>query len=85
MNQEDKIIKFSSYCLCFVGTVCAVDTFLFQIFNLGSYSRELSLGYCIGFIIASTKYPEIIKKKYVVIPLYLMIVQLFYSLIITYL
>ena len=83
--DKDKVIKFTSYCLCIVGVACVIDTFLVQFFNIGSYSKELSLGYCIGFIILTTKYPEIIKKKYVIIPLYLMVVQLFYSLIINFL
>ena len=83
--DKDKVIKFTSYCLCVVGIVCVIDTFLVQFFSIGSYSKELSLGYCIGFIILATKYPEIIKKKYVIIPLYLMVTQLFYSLIRTYL
>ena len=83
--DKERIIKIASYTLCILGIVSVLNTFLVQFFNITSYSKELSLGYCIGFIITSAKYPEIIKKKYVVIPLYLMIIQLFYSLITTYL
>ena len=52
--DKDKIIKFTSYCLCVVGIICVIDTFLVQFFSIGSYSKELSLGYCIAFIITTT-------------------------------
>ena len=78
--DNDKIEKIGSAILCIVGIVSVVDTFLYQFLNIGEEHKNLSLGYCLAFILLSAKFPEILKKKYVVIPLYLMILQTFYSL-----
>ena len=73
MPKEEKII---SLILSLVGIVLVVDVF----FNFGTKQNYLTVGYCIAFIFFSIKSPKIIKKKYVIIPLYLMIFQTIYSL-----
>ena len=81
MNKNEKI---SSIILCITGVVIVVDTVLEQFFNIGTKQNNLVIGYCIGFMILSVKFPIIIKNKYVIIPIYLMILQMLYSLINTF-
>ena len=78
--DNNKIEKIGSVILCVIGIVSVVDTFLYQFFNIGEQQKSFSLLYCIAFILLSSKFPLILKKKYIVIPLYLMILQMFYSL-----
>ena len=78
--MNDKIEKIASVALCIVGIVSVVDTFLYQFLNIGEQQKGLSLGYCIAFILVSSKFPLILKKKYITIPLYLMVAQMLYSL-----
>ena len=78
--QKEKVII--SIILCITGMILIIDTILAQFFDRGTYANNLAIIYCITFIIASLKYKNIISKKYVIIPLYLMIIQTFYSLII---
>tara|TARA_B100001094_G_scaffold231487_1_gene226311 strand:+ start:1139 stop:1390 length:252 start_codon:yes stop_codon:yes gene_type:complete len=61
-----------------LGIVIAVDTFLAWC-NIGSEQNNLTLGYCIGFIIASTQYPAILKNKYVMIPFCILVGQMLFS------
>jgi hypothetical protein len=81
MNKQrmELIISIS---LCIIGIILIVDTILAQFFNRGAYANNLAIIYCSVFIIASMQYENIIYKKHVMIPLYLMIIQTFYSLII---
>ena len=72
--------KIASILLCIVGSVIVLDTFLTQFFSIGTEQKSLRLGYCIAFILLTIKFPPIVKKKYVIIPLYLMMTQMFYSL-----
>ena len=78
--DNNKIERIGSAVLCVVGIVSVVDTFLYQFLAIGEEQKNLSLGYCVAFILMSAKFPGILKKKYVVIPLYAMILQTFYSL-----
>ena len=78
--DNNKIEKIGSAILCIVGIVSVVDTFLYQFLSIGEAQKNLSLGYCVAFILLSVKFPAILKKKHVIIPLYLMILQTFYSL-----
>ena len=79
-----KIEKLSSLILTILGIVVVIDAILEQFFSIGTKQDTLVLGYCIGFVLLSTKFPNILKRKYVIIPMYIMIVQMIYSLIITY-
>ena len=77
--------KISSIILTILGIVIVIDTILEQFFNIGTKQNSLVLGYCIAFVLLSIKFPNILKKKAVIFPMYIMIVQMVYSLIITYL
>jgi len=82
--QMEKIEKIFSVILSIVGIVLVVDVFLEQFFSIGTKQNSLTLIYCISFIILTTKFKSIFKNKFVMIPLYLMIVQTIYSLGIKY-
>ena len=77
-----KAEQIASIILCIISIVLIIDTILLQFFNHGSYQKNLALGYCISFVILSIKYKNILSKKYVVVPLYIMVLQTIYSLII---
>ena len=79
-----KTEKISAIILTLLGVVVVIDAMLEQFFNIGIRQDALVLGYCIAFIFLSIKFPNLLKKKYVIIPLYIMVIQTFYSLIITY-
>ena len=81
----DRIEKLSSVVLCLLGIVLVVDAILEQFFNIGIRQNSLTIGYCIAIVLLSIKYQNILKRKYVTIPLYIMIVQTIYSLTLTYL
>ena len=76
--------KLTSLILSILGTVIIVDTFLVQTFNIGTKQESLTIGYCIAFVLFSIKFPKITKKKTVLIPLYILIAQMLYSFIKTY-
>ena len=76
MNKE----KITIIIFAILGTVIVIDTFLFWA-NIGTEQPNLALGYCIGFIFASSQYPTITKNKYVMIPFYILVGQLIYSLL----
>ena len=77
--------KFSSITLSISGIVLVVDAILEQVFNIGIRQNSLTIGYCIAFVLLSIKFQNILKRKYVTIPLYIMIAQTIYSLTLTYL
>ncbi len=77
MKRTEKI---SSIILLIVGVIIVVDTILAQFFMIGNKQNSLTLVYCIAFVLLCTQFPNILKKKYVVIPMYIMIIQMFYSL-----
>ena len=74
--------QLASVLLCIIGIILIIDTILAQFFNRGTYQSNLALVYCIAFILLSLKYKNILSRKYVTIPLYIMIIQTIYSLII---
>ena len=76
--------KISAIILTLLGVVLVIDAILEQFFNIGMRQDALVLGYCIAFILLSIKIPNLLKRKYVIIPMYIMVIQTFYSLIITY-
>jgi len=77
--------KISSIILTILGVIIVIDTILEQFFNIGTKQNSLVLGYCIAFVLLSIKFPNILKKKAVIVPMYIMVAQMVYSLIITYL
>ena len=91
MVNENKIEKISSIILFILGTVLVIDGVLIQFFNMGirlnTFTGKpltlyaLVITYCISFIILSIKYKKLLSRKYVIIPLYVMIIQTVYSLI----
>ena len=82
MNKSEQI---SSIVLSILGIVLVVDAILEQVFNIGIRQNSLVIAYCIAFVLLAIKFQDIIKKKYVMIPMYLMILQTFYSLTLKYL
>ena len=76
--------KLSSVILSILGTVIVIDTILEQFFNIGVKQNSLVIGYCIAFVLLSIKFPNILKRKFVIIPMYIMVIQMLYSLITTY-
>ena len=83
-NGKMKNEKLVSIILSMMGIVIVIDAILEQFFNIGIKQDSLVLGYCISFVLFSINFPIILKKNYVIIPMYIMVVQMFYSLIITY-
>jgi len=91
MVNENKIEKISSIIFCILGTALVIDRVLIQFFNMGirlnTFTGKpltlyaLVITYCISFIILSIKYNKLLSKKFVTIPLYIMIIQTAYSLI----
>ena len=81
----DRIEKLSSVVLCILGIVLVVDTILEHFFNIGIRQNSLTIAYCIAFVLLSIKFQNILKRKYVMVPLYLMIAQTIFSLTLTYL
>ena len=79
-----KIEKLSSLILAILGIVVVIDAILEQFFSIRTKQDSLVLGYCIGFVLLSIKSPNILKRKYVIIPMYIMVLQMLYSLITTY-
>ena len=65
--------KISAIILTLLGVVLVIDAILEQFFNIGMRQDALVLGYCIAFILLSIKFPNILKQKYVIIPMYIMI------------
>ena len=81
MKKTEKILPII---MGIVGIVIIVDVFLEQFFNIGTKQNNLTLIYCISIIILTTQFKGMIMNKFVMIPLYIMIIQTIYSLVITY-
>ena len=81
MKKTEKILPII---MGIVGIVIIVDVFLEQFFNIGTKQNNLTLIYCILIIILTTQFKGMIMNKFVMIPLYIMIIQTIYSLVITY-
>ena len=76
--------KISCLILSILGIVIVIDGILEQFFNIGVKQDSLVIGYCIAFVLISIKFPNILKRKFVIMPMYMMILQTLYSLVITY-
>tara|TARA_B110000263_G_scaffold153735_1_gene133433 strand:- start:13362 stop:13607 length:246 start_codon:yes stop_codon:yes gene_type:complete len=76
--------KFLSLIISILGIIIVIDAILEQFFNIGVKQNSLVIGYCIAFVLLSIKFPNILKKKLVIIPMYIMVLQMLYSLITTY-
>ena len=76
--------KISYLILSILGIVIVIDGILEQFFNMGVKQDSLVMGYCIAFVLISIKFPNILKRKLVIIPMYAMILQTLYSLVVTY-
>ena len=81
MNNNTKL---ASFILSFVGIIIVIDTALQQFFKIGTEQKNLTIVYCIVFILLSIMLPKLLNKKYVIIPLYIMILQMIYSLFLIY-
>ena len=79
MNRE-KLEKICSVILSIVGIILVIDTILEQFFNIVTKPQGFIFGYCIAFVLLGIKFPNILKRKYVVYPLYIMVAQAIYSL-----
>ena len=80
--DKEKII---SIVLSFFGIFLIFDSLLARFFNIGIENHLYSLPYCIAFILSGFYYPEIVKKKVVIYPLYILIAITITSLISAYL
>ncbi len=79
-----KLEKISPIIMGIFGIVLIVDVFLEQFFNIGTKQNSLTIMYCISFVLLTTQFKSMIKNKFVMIPLYIMIIQTSYSLITKY-
>ena len=80
-NKRSKMNKnIIEFLLSFIGIIIVIDTALAQFFSVGSEQKLFTIIYCIAFILSSIKFPNILKIKYVTIPIYAMILQTIYSL-----
>ena len=77
-------IKISIVIFSILGIVIAIDGFLQIVYNIGTKQDSLILGYCIGFVLVSSKFPLIVKSKFVMIPFYILVSQMLYSFISVY-
>ena len=77
--------RLSTITLAIVGSILVIDVLLEQFFNIGTMPNSLIVVYICLFIILSSKFENISKKKIVIIPLYIMVLQTCYSLVKTYL
>ena len=82
MKLEQK--KLLALILSILGIIIVIDAILEQFFNIGVKQDSLVIGYCIAFVLLSIKFPNILKIKPVIIPMYIMVLQTLYSLITTY-
>ena len=69
-NEKIAIIIFTT-----LGIIIVIDTFLFWA-KIGEPQENLTLAYCIGFILVSSQYQSITKSKFVMIPFYILVAQM---------
>jgi len=81
MNNNTRL---ASLILSFMGIVIVIDTALQQFFKIGTEQKNLTIVYSIVFILLSIMLPKLLNNKYVIIPLYIMILQMIYSLFLMY-
>ena len=80
----DKTEKIASIILSILSIVIIVDTILAQFFEKGTQQKSLAIAYCVAFVLLSIKFENILKKKYVIIPMYILVGQMIYSLILNF-
>lgn len=72
--------KYFPIILSISGMIVVIDILLAQFLNTGVIPSSFVLVYCITFILISSKFKDITKNKFVMIPLYIIIVQTFVSI-----
>ena len=80
----DKLENISSIFMSFFGIGLILNLVLIQFFSIGIKSNIFTLIYCILFVLMTIEFESIIRKKSVIIPLFILIIQTTYSLITTY-
>ncbi|MAI88441.1 MAG: hypothetical protein CMF98_05190 [Candidatus Marinimicrobia bacterium] len=80
----NKLEKKSSIIMSVFGIGLILNLLLIQFFNIGLKSNIFTLIYCVLFVLMTIQFKSIIRKKYVMIPLFILIIQTSYSLITTY-
>lgn len=80
----NKLEKKSSIIMSVFGIGLILNLLLIQFFNIGLKSNIFALIYCVLFVLMTIQFKSIIRKKYVMIPLFILIIQTSYSLITTY-
>ncbi len=80
----NKLENISSIFMSFFGIGLILNLVLIQFFSIGIKSNIFNLIYCILFVLMTIEFESIIRKKSVMIPLFILIIQTTYSLITTY-
>ena len=80
----NKLEKKSSIIMSVFGIGLILNLLLIQFFNIGLKSNIFALIYCVLFVLMTIEFESIIRKKSVMIPLFILIIQTTYSLITTY-
>ena len=80
----NKLEKKSSIIMSVFGIGLILNLLLIQFFNIGLKSNIFALIYCVLFVLMTIQFKSIIRKKSVIIPLLILIIQPSYSLITTY-
>ena len=69
----------AAFMLSGVGIIIVINTVLQQFFNIGVAQKVFTILYCVAFILLTIKYKNLLNNKYVIIPLYVMVLQMVYS------
>ena len=81
-NKTEQIL---AIVLSITGIVIAVDVMLYHLFDIGTQQNNFTIIYCVAIVLTNIKYPNILKKRYVIYPLYILVAQTIYSLVKKYL
>lgn len=81
MNRLEKL---SAIIMGLFGIGLVLNVFIKEFFDFGAQQNTLSLIYCALIVSLAIKFNTIVKNKFVMIPLYIMIIQTSYSLITNY-
>ena len=81
MNRLEKL---SAIIMGLFGVGLVLNVFIKEFFDFGAQKNTLSLIYCALIVSLAIKFKTIVKNKFVMIPLYIMIIQTSYSLITNY-
>jgi len=74
----------AAFILSVIGIIIVINTALQQFFNIGVEQKVLTIFYCVTFILLTIKYKNLLNKKYVTMPLYVMVLQMVYSFFLMY-